>query len=207
MDSGATSHFLVPEAPVTNVRPAVTPLRVTIPDGNQVSSTHTCELRIPGLPKKAREGHIIPGLCKHSLISVVQLCNAGCDVILTKIGAIVKYRGRIILEGSKSTTNGLWFVRIASDDVSENETPLIQGPSHAHLATQEPTYWPASGQFHANLATHIPTYLAANVVSHQHAAFSMVPTSSRAQLAMFHHQSLGSCLASTLLKAIQNSQL
>ena len=123
MDSGATSHFLVPEAPVTNVQPALTPLRVTIPDGNQVSSTHTCELDIPGLPKKAREGHIIPGLSKHSLISAVQLCNAGCDVILTKIGAIVKYRGRIILEGSKSTTNGLWFVRIASDNVSDCGTP------------------------------------------------------------------------------------
>ena len=202
LDSGATSHFLVPEAPVTNVRPAMTPLRVTIPDGNQVSSTHTCELQIPGLPKRAREGHIIPGLCKHSLISVVQLCNAGCDVIMTKIGATVKYRGRIILEGSKSTTNGLWFVRIASDNVGDSDTLLIEGPSHAPLATQGPTNWPATHQFQANLATHMPTYLAANVVSHQHAAFSMIPTSSHAQLVVYHHQSLGSCAASTLLEAI-----
>merc|ERR1712155_37074 len=69
------------------------------------------------------------------------------------------------------------------------------------------TYWPTTGKFHANLATHIPTYLAANVVAHQHAAFSMVPTSSRAQLAMFHHETLGSCSESTLLKAIRNHQL
>ena len=78
LDSGATSHFLVPDAPTINVQPALNPLHVTMPDGNSVSSTHTCELDLPQLPKQARLGHIIPGLSKHSLLSVIKLCNAEC---------------------------------------------------------------------------------------------------------------------------------
>ena len=98
-------------------------------------------------------------------------------------------------------------MKIVGDDVSECDTPIVQSESQTHLATHKPTYWPITDQFYANLATHIPTYMAANAVSHQHAAFSIITTSSRAQLAMYHHQSLGSPPASTLLKAIRNHQL
>ena len=82
---GATSHFLVTTAPITNITPARSPLNVKLPDGACVSSTHTCTLNLPQLPKRAREGHIIPGLASHSLMSVVKLCNAGCEVIFTNI--------------------------------------------------------------------------------------------------------------------------
>ena len=85
MDSGATSHFLVTAAPTTNRQIDKTPLRVRLPDGGEVSSSHTCDLDIPALPSKARIAHIIPGLASHSLLSVVKLCNAGCAVEFTKI--------------------------------------------------------------------------------------------------------------------------
>ena len=64
LDSGATSHFLIPEAPTKNVQPATNPLKVTMPDGNSVYSTHICELDLPQLPKNACQGHIIPGLSR-----------------------------------------------------------------------------------------------------------------------------------------------
>ena len=57
LDSGATSHFLLTTAPTTNKKAALNPLHVTMPDGDQVQSTHTCELDIPQLPVNARDGH------------------------------------------------------------------------------------------------------------------------------------------------------
>ena len=110
LDSGATSHFLVTAAPTSDVSPATSPLKVTIPDGSQVQSTHTCKLAIPELPEQARLGHIIPGLASHSLLSVVKLCNAGCEVSFTKIDCTVKYRGRTVLKGYKCSKTGLWMV-------------------------------------------------------------------------------------------------
>ena len=47
MDSGATSHFLVTKAPTRDRQVAISPLKVRLPDGAQVASTHTCQLDIP----------------------------------------------------------------------------------------------------------------------------------------------------------------
>ena len=76
LDSGATSHFLFTTAPITNITPASNSLTVKLTYGACVSSTHTCTLTLPQLPKRARESHIIPGLASHSLMSVVKLFNA-----------------------------------------------------------------------------------------------------------------------------------
>ena len=84
LDSGAISHFLVVGATVTNKQVAVTPISVTLPDGDQVLYTHIGDLDMPQLPKSAREFHIIPDLASYSLISVVKLCEAGCEVSFTK---------------------------------------------------------------------------------------------------------------------------
>jgi len=97
LDSGATSHFLVTAAPTSEITVAKSPMKVTIPDGKSIQSTHTCKLAIPQLPDAARIGHIIPGLASHSLLSVFKLCNAGCEVTFTKIECIVRYRGSIVL--------------------------------------------------------------------------------------------------------------
>ena len=93
LDSGATSHFLVTTAPITNITPASSPLNVKLPDGACVSSTHTCTLNLQQLPTRAREGHIIPVLASHSLMSAVKICNAGCEVIFTKFDCQVKTWG------------------------------------------------------------------------------------------------------------------
>ena len=86
LDSGASSHFLVVGAPVTNKQVAVAPISVTLPDSDQVHSTHIGDLDMPQLPKSARECHIILDLASYSLISVVKLCEAGCEVSFTKWG-------------------------------------------------------------------------------------------------------------------------
>ena len=172
LDSGATSHFLLTTAPTTNKKAALNPLHVTMPDGDQVQSTHTCDLDIPQLPANARDGHIVPGLAAHSLLSIVKLCNAGCDVTLSKIKCEVKYRGRLVMRGSKCTRTGLWFVNIDRNRQIANLAPKISGT--------------------ANLAINH-----GDIQHTEHQAFgaaASIPTSSKAELAMFHHQTLGSPL-------------
>ena len=46
-DAGATSHFVLPGAPVINITPTKTPLIITLPDGQTLQSTHTCILDAP----------------------------------------------------------------------------------------------------------------------------------------------------------------
>ena len=110
LDSGATSNFLTTSAHVTNIQPTQKPIVAHLPNGEQVRSTHTGTLDLPDLPVAAHLAHIIPGLASHSLISVVTLCNAGCDVLFTKNGCTITHRGRTIMCGSKCMRTGLWII-------------------------------------------------------------------------------------------------
>jgi DNA-binding transcriptional regulator YbjK len=74
-DAGATSHFLIKRAPVLNKQITMKPLRINLPDGAQLYSTHTATLDIPWIPPNARKAHIVPGLSHTSLISVKSLCD------------------------------------------------------------------------------------------------------------------------------------
>ena len=94
-------------APKEVVTPAINPPRVALPNGDTVQSTHTCTLALPQLPEKARHGHIISGLAAYSLLSVVKLCNAGCDITFTKVDYTVRLRGRVLMTGTKDTKIGL----------------------------------------------------------------------------------------------------
>ncbi len=56
------SHFLITNAPATDIIPATVPLIARLPNGNKVQSMHTCTLDLPGLSVGTRAAHIIPGL-------------------------------------------------------------------------------------------------------------------------------------------------
>ena len=83
--------------PKRSVSPADKPLRVSLPNGDTVQSTYTCTLALPQLTAKARCGHIILGLAAYSLLSVVKLCDAGCDVVFTKVDCTVRMCGRVLI--------------------------------------------------------------------------------------------------------------
>ena len=97
LDSGATSHFLLASAPADDVTEATMLMPVQHPNGDRIQSTHTYKLPIPSLPASARIAHVMPGLALHSLLSILRLCNVGCDVTFTQIGCVVKYGGQVIL--------------------------------------------------------------------------------------------------------------
>ena len=51
-DTSTTDHFLKEGAPCDEKEIATHPIEIEMPNGSVERSTHTCYLRIPGLPKK-----------------------------------------------------------------------------------------------------------------------------------------------------------
>ena len=93
-DSGCTHNYLTETANVKNNKQQHTPIRVTLPDATTLESTHACELDLPTLPAKEKDGYVIPGMKNHSLMSLTLLCNAGCKIIMNADERIVVIQGR-----------------------------------------------------------------------------------------------------------------
>ena len=94
LDSGASSDFSLSAALVLNKMVANVPLTITFPNGDAVRSSHIAELDLTQLPSTGREAHIVPGLALYSMVSVVKLCNAGCEVDIKNISCEIRYRGK-----------------------------------------------------------------------------------------------------------------
>ena len=119
-DSGATGHFMLPGAPVINIRATKAPIKIVLPDGDTIQSTHECELDIPALPAKARIAHIVPGLAHTSLISIRVLCDAGCAVYYDEDECQVHYKKRLIWTGQREPTTKLWVFPLDQRKPSKN---------------------------------------------------------------------------------------
>jgi hypothetical protein len=109
-----------------NVRPATTPLKINLPDGSIVQSTHICDLEIPGLPH-VLEGHIVPDLTVASLVGIRILCKLGCTVVFTDTACYVFYKKQIILMGYKDPSTDLWVLPITPDAIDEAQLRTSQG--------------------------------------------------------------------------------
>ena len=92
-DTGATRHFLQPTAPHNQYTTDAPPIVVGIPNGKAMRSTQECQLQLDQLPAEVRLGHILPGLTRHSLISIGHLCDAGCTAEFTANTVNVKKYG------------------------------------------------------------------------------------------------------------------
>jgi Reverse transcriptase (RNA-dependent DNA polymerase) len=75
-------------------------------------STHTALLDIPALPLAARTVHIVPDLHENSLLSIGQLCDAGCTVEFTQHNVTIAYHNETILTGSRTPPLGLWHLQL-----------------------------------------------------------------------------------------------
>jgi hypothetical protein len=68
-DTGATAIFIMDNAEVDNKRIATKLLKINLPDGTTIWSTHFCDIKILGLPQ-ILTGHIVPSLKIASLIGI-----------------------------------------------------------------------------------------------------------------------------------------
>jgi hypothetical protein len=176
-DSGATDHFIIEGAAVTNKRKADNPITITQPDGSTIQSTHTCNLDIPWLPAEMTAGHIVPGLSHSSLISIRRFCDAGCKVVFDIEECRVYYKGQLVLSGGRDPRTGLWRLPINP-----------KSPNH-----QE--------NFHG-MDLHVPMNQPMN-----NAAMNVYTIPYRQNQVKYMHQSFFSPPKHTLIKAINNKQL
>jgi hypothetical protein len=73
VNTGATSIFILEGTPCKNIRLKENPITILLLDEKKVTSTHICNIEIPGLPFTL-VGHIVPNMKMASLLdtSIVQ---------------------------------------------------------------------------------------------------------------------------------------
>ena len=132
-NTGATSIFIMKGTPVKNLRTTNNPITISLTDGSKVTSTHICDIYIPGLPT-VLTGHIVPGITMASLIGIRILCKAGCKVVFDDEKCEVFYKNNIILKGHKDPTTDLWTLPIFDEEVAKTtpESDLVR-PQRAHM--------------------------------------------------------------------------
>ena len=69
------------------------------------------------LPEGAREAHILSGLSHRSLISIVKLCDSGCESIFNQHTMAVTKDEHVLLQVTRDVMTGLWRVPIHILDI------------------------------------------------------------------------------------------
>ena len=110
-NSGATNHYLS-TASISALRHIKqnNAVQVSLPDNTILQSTHTGNLPLKHLSTAATKAHILPGLHNNSLLSLGQLADDGCMILLSKIYMHVFKNFELILKGFRNNIDGLWDV-------------------------------------------------------------------------------------------------
>jgi hypothetical protein len=98
-----------------NKRPTTHPIGIANPNGTLMYSTHEADLDLPNLPLAARRVHIVPALKSASLLSMGQLCDAGCTVTFDATSVTVFLDKKQILCGGRNRETGLWHLSLVPD--------------------------------------------------------------------------------------------
>jgi hypothetical protein len=87
------------------------------PNGATMESSHTAELNIPQMNAAASITHVLPGMAKHYLISVGQLCNEGYIVTFKNPSVSVCNSQKFqILSDPRDLDTGLWRINLKQDN-------------------------------------------------------------------------------------------
>ena len=79
-DAGSTGNSPLKGIPVKNTKPAEKPLCINLPDVQQLKSTYTCQIDIPGIAEAATISHIVTVLAHTYLVSIKIIYDAGYKV-------------------------------------------------------------------------------------------------------------------------------
>jgi hypothetical protein len=83
-----------------------------MPNGAVIQSTAQTTLDIPNIPSNATLVHLFPGLHSHSLLSIGQLCDAGCEAMFNNNTVTISLQEKPILEGIRDDATGLWMIPV-----------------------------------------------------------------------------------------------
>ena len=127
-DSGASKTFVKEtDAHILQNIETTTGLSVALPDLSTLTSSKKGILPIPGLSETAKTAHILPGLCSASLLSLGQLCDDGCEIVLSKNNIIINKNNITITTGKRNKQDGLWDVPFKT----KQHTPTVPNKSYS----------------------------------------------------------------------------
>ena len=168
------------------------------PDNTSLPSVGTGQLPISqALSPAGRHAMIIPALKSANLISLGQLCDDNCNIVLTKSHLHTIKNGKIILQGYRNPRDGLWDIPLtkhsANNQVQPTESSALQDiplNKHSNITTDQV---PLNG-----LPTTVPKQHSMNVIIRKQQPAK--------DLVQYLHAACFSPVKSTWLKAIQNNQ-
>ena len=106
-----------------------------------MTSTHTAEMYLPELPTAAKTGHIVPDLASSPLLSIGQLCDAGCGLLFSAGDVTVSFKNKIILRGTRTPLTRLWIIDIPvhSSVAQQQALSASKDPTTSPTPTDAPT--------------------------------------------------------------------
>ena len=139
-DTGTTGHFFKCNNTngLINYKQATEEekVKVQLPNGHFIVSSHVAELNIPALPAHARRVHIFPDL-QGSLLSIGDICDAGCTAIYTADVVKIKDQwGAQILTGFRDALTRLWMIDVAKHSPAPPSMP--RAPAAINAVSQQP---------------------------------------------------------------------
>ena len=115
--------------------PAHSTPSVQLPNGEIIHSTANAQLPLsPELSKCAKQALILPKLSSSNLVSVGQLCDDGCEIILNKYELTAIKNNKVIVKGYRNKHDGLWDIPIHKKHVTTK--CCISPPIHPSLHTK-----------------------------------------------------------------------
>lgn len=161
-DTGATGHYFTTTVPLTNINHAASPTTLWTATGHPITTSTTADLTLPGLPHAATRVRIVPGFT-NNLLSIGQLCDAGCTAALDRHKlTIYDPTGAPILHGHREPTGAqLWRIDLMSTPsaytmltrATHNTVEISPHPKKYHV-TQEHTAYHTSLKTTPRTLTH-----------------------------------------------------
>ena len=96
-------------------------ISVQLPNSEIITSTEKGELPLSSLlSPQAKNAIVLPKLTSANLISLGQLCDDGCSIVLDKNKMIAVKDNTIVLKGKRNKKDGLWDIPITKTSITTN---------------------------------------------------------------------------------------
>jgi hypothetical protein len=123
VDTGSTNQLLrLSDASAVRQQSHLDPITVKFPNGDTINSISSGTFHLPNLPTQLRAHIFADKDLDMSLVSVAELCNAGCEAILKKDGFKVINNGKVVLSAPKYPSETLWKVSMPSNPTELSDT-------------------------------------------------------------------------------------
>jgi hypothetical protein len=125
VDTGSTNQLLrLSDASAVRQQSYLDPITVKFPNGDTINSISSGTFHLPNLPTQLKAHIFAEKDLDMSLVSVAELCNAGCEATFTKDGFRVINNGKVVLSAPKSPSETLWRVSMPNTSTELSDTTI-----------------------------------------------------------------------------------